>query len=201
MVLKNDQAFTNYTKPVGPFYSKKEAFTLQAERGWTMKEDAGRGYRRMVSSPVPQQIVEINQIKTLLKNNTIVIAGGGGGIPVYKNFRKGYTPTAAVIDKDLTSALIANQVNANILIISTSIKQAYINYNKPNQKPLYQITAQQALTYLKQGHFGKGSMEPKILASINFLSKKNARQAIITDPPNISRAIKNTKIGTKINAK
>ncbi|MCX8014989.1 MAG: carbamate kinase, partial [candidate division WOR-3 bacterium] len=167
IVDKNDPAFNQFTKPVGPFYSKKEAITLQQERKWIMQEDAGRGYRRMVSSPKPKSIVEINEIIYLLSNDIIVIAGGGGGIAVYEDKNKLLKPLPAVIDKDLTSALIGTLINAKTLIISTSIDRVYLNFNKPNQKPLLKVTKNQALKYLDEGHFQEGSMKPKIVAGIN----------------------------------
>ena len=198
VVDKNDPAFTDYTKPVGPFYSKKEAFALQSERSWVMKEDAGRGFRRLVSSPQPKEIVEINEIRSLLDSGAIVIAAGGGGIPVFRNDHKALVPTSAVIDKDLTSALLADLINADILLISTSIERAYINFNKPDQKPLCQITAKQAKDYYDQGHFGQGSMRPKVYAGIKFISSKNNRQVIITDPKNLNTSLSNKKMGTRI---
>jgi carbamate kinase len=197
-VDKKDPAFVNYTKPVGPFYSKKEAFALQVERKWTMKEDAGRGFRRLVSSPQPKQIIEINEIRSLVQSNVIVIAAGGGGIPVFQNTHRQLVPLSAVIDKDLTSALLADLIDADILLISTSIDRAYIDFNKPQQKPLLQITVKQAQELLNQAHFGQGSMEPKIKAGIMFLSNRKARQTIITNPTNLSKAINNKKIGTRI---
>ncbi len=198
VVDKKDHAFIHYTKPVGPFYSKKEAFALQNERKWVMREDAGRGYRRMVSSPVPIRIVEIDAIRNLLNDNTIVIAGGGGGIPVIQIKDKSYSSVAAVIDKDLTSALLADKIDAKTFLISTSIDRVYLNYNKPNQKPLAKITLTQIKEYYKQGHFESGSMGPKIIATIKFLESKTGRQVIITNPENIIRAIKDERIGTRI---
>jgi carbamate kinase len=198
VVDKKDKAFSNFTKPVGPFYSKKEAFALQSERNWVMREDSGRGFRRLVSSPVPVEIVELAVIQRLLQTDTIVIAAGGGGIPVIKK-RSRLMPVAAVIDKDLTSALLADLLDADILLISTSIERVYLNFNKPNQKPLVQITSKQAKDYYNQGHFGSGSMGPKISAGIKFLeNSKTKRQVIITNPDNISRAISDKKIGTRI---
>lgn len=198
VVDKKDPAFVNYTKPVGPFYSKKEAFILQTERKWIMKEDAGRGFRRLVSSPQPKQIVEINEIRSLVQSDVIVIAAGGGGIPVFQNTHRQFIPLSAVIDKDLTSALLADLIDADILLISTSIDRAYINFNKPQQKPLFQITVKQAQKLLNQAHFGQGSMSPKINAGIMFLSSRKTRQTIITDPKNLSKAINNKKTGTRI---
>jgi carbamate kinase len=198
VVSKKDSAFINYTKPVGPFYSKKEAYGLQNERKWVMREDAGRGYRRMVSSPTPIRIVEIDTIRTLIDNNTIVIAGGGGGIPVIQTKNNKYSSVAAVIDKDLTSALLAEEIAADVFLISTSIDCVYLNYNKPNQKALQKITLLQAEEYYKQGHFESGSMGPKIMAAIKFLVSRPKGQVIITNPINIANSIIDTKSGTRI---
>jgi carbamate kinase len=199
VVNKKDKAFSNYTKPVGPFYSKKEAFAFQNERKWVMREDAGRGFRRLVSSPEPKEIVEIDVIRELLDDNAVVIAGGGGGIPVIRNRDSSLTPVAAVIDKDLTSALLADLIDADMLLISTSIDRVYLNFNKPNQKSLHQITLDQAKQYYNQGHFESGNMGPKIAAAIKFLEVgSNNRQVIITNPPNIAKAINNQKVGTRI---
>jgi carbamate kinase len=198
IVNKDDPAFLRCTKPVGPFYSKKDAFALQAERKWNMTEDAGRGYRRLVSSPEPIEIVEIGVIRTLLEAGAVIIAAGGGGIPVFRQGKNQLVPTAAVIDKDLTSAVLANLLDADILLISTSIEQAFINFNKPNQKPLFQISSQQAKNYYNQGHFGNGSMGPKILAGLKFIDRNKKRIAIITNPENLNFSLNNAEIGTRI---
>lgn len=198
IVDKNDPAFRNYTKPVGTFYSKKEAFALQSERKWAMREDAGRGYRRLVSSPEPKAIVEIEIIRKLLDSDAIVITGGGGGIPVFQRKDGSLFPTAAVIDKDLTSSLLATLIDADVLLISTGIDRVYLNYSKPNQKPITQMTAKQAKKYYEQGHFGSGSMGPKILAGIKFIGNKKSRQVVITDPNHLTKALINKNIGTRI---
>ncbi|MCX7784659.1 MAG: carbamate kinase [candidate division WOR-3 bacterium] len=197
LVDKDDPGFSNYTKPVGPFYSQKEAFALQAERNWIMKEDAGRGFRRMVASPKPKSIVEINIIKSLIEDNHIVIAAGGGGIPVIQE-NNHLKPIPAVIDKDLTSALLADLIDANCLIISTSIDKVYLNFNTNNQIPLNTINLKQAIEYLNQGHFAEGSMKPKIQALIKFIEKDRSRFGIITNPSNIATALTNNTIGTRI---
>ncbi|MCS7257868.1 MAG: carbamate kinase [candidate division WOR-3 bacterium] len=198
VVSKNDPAFNNFTKPIGPFYSQKEARILEKEFGWIMKEDAGRGFRRLVSSPTPKEIVEINEIRTLLDNDTIVITCGGGGIPVI-NENNELKPVPAVIDKDLTSALLATLIDADLLIISTGVKNVYLNFNKPNQKPLYNLKLSQLLKYQKDNHFPEGSMGPKIQAIINFLKNNSKpKTAIITNPENILKSLKYKNIGTKV---
>jgi len=198
LVDKKDRAFTKYSKPVGPFYTKKEAFALESERKWVMREDAGRGYRRLVSSPMPKEIIEIEVIRDLIETGVIVIACGGGGIPVYFDGHHKFVPTAAVIDKDLSSSLLANLIDADILLMSTGINRVFLNFNKPNQQPLYQLTLSQAKEYTKQGHFESGSMGPKIDASIKFLESGNNRTVIITNPSNIATAINDKRIGTRI---
>jgi carbamate kinase len=199
LVSKDDPAFKRPTKPIGPFYSKKEATQLQKELDWIMKEDAGRGYRRMVSSPTPIKIIEANQIKTLLENETIVIACGGGGIPVIYNDKGKLTPVPAVIDKDLSSQLLASEIDADIFIISTSVAYVYLNYNKPNQKALTNLKLSELIRYYENNEFAEGSMKPKIKAVIKFLQENpNHRLAIITNPENIVKALKNKYIGTKI---
>lgn len=197
LVDKNDPAFINPTKPIGPFYTKREAHTLTKELGWIIKEDSGRGYRRFVPSPEPKEILEYEEILALVKNGTVVIAAGGGGIPV--NYENGdLKPVSAVIDKDLTSSLLAQKVNAELFLISTGVPQVYLNYNKPNQKPLESLTVKEANQYLKSGEFPLGSMGPKIQASIEFLEKSETkRMVIITSPENIGLALEN-KAGTRI---
>ncbi len=198
LVDKKDPAFTRYTKPVGPFYCKSEAFALERDRKWVMREDAGRGYRRFVSSPMPKEIVEIDVIRDLIKSGVIVITCGGGGIPVYYDAHHKFVPTSAVIDKDLSSSLLADLIDADILLISTSINRVFLNFNKPNQQPLNQITISQAKKYIRQGHFESGSMGPKINAAIKFLQSGNNRTVIITNPLNIAPAIFDKRIGTRI---
>jgi carbamate kinase len=198
LVDKKDRAFSKYSKPVGPFYSKKEAFALESERKWVMREDAGRGYRRLVSSPMPKEIVEIRVIRALIESGVIVIACGGGGIPVFFDSHHKFVPAAAVIDKDLSSSLLSNLIDADILLISTGINRVFLSFNKPNQQPLYQITLSQAKKYFRQGYFESGSMGPKIDAAIKFLQSGNNRTVIITNPSNIASAIFDKRIGTRI---
>lgn len=186
VVDKNDSSFKNPTKPVGPFYSKKMAEQLMAESGEKYIEDAGRGYRKVVASPKPLEIVEIETIKDLLETNHIVIAGGGGGVPIYKqNEAKGAN---AVIDKDLVSSLMAVSLNADMLVILTNIEQAYLNYNTPSATKIGSISVNDAKQYIEEGHFAKGSMLPKIRASINFV-EATGNHAVITSLTNLENAM------------
>ena len=178
LVDKNDEAFNNPTKPVGMFYSKEEADEISKKDGYILKEDSGRGYRRVVPSPKPLEIVEIDSIKTLIDNDFIVIAAGGGGIPVIKEDNT-LIGVSAVIDKDFTSSLLARYVDADILMILTSVDKVYINYNKDNQEELDVIKVDEIDNYIKNEEFGKGSMLPKIEACKEFVESSN-KQAIIT---------------------
>lgn len=191
VVDKNDPSFKNPTKPVGPFYSKRIAEKLMAESGEKYVEDAGRGWRKVVASPKPLEIVEIDTIKDLLKTGHIIIAGGGGGIPIYlQNEAKGAN---AVIDKDLVSSLMATNLNADLLIILTNIEQAELNYNTPQATKVGSITVEEAKKYIEEGHFAKGSMLPKIQAAINFVENTGNR-AMITSLTNLENAIKGVRV-------
>lgn len=195
LVDKNDQAFHNPSKPVGPFYSKSEAERLALEKGWNMIEDAGRGYRRVVPSPIPLDIIEIEAIKKLIKNETIIIAAGGGGIPVIKENSQ-IKGIEGVIDKDRASALLAIKLDADELIILTAVEKVYINYNKPNQQAISSMTVEEAKRYINEGHFSKGSMLPKIEACIEFV-EHTGRSALITDLQTLEEALEG-KTGTVI---
>jgi carbamate kinase len=195
VVDKNDPAFTSPSKPIGQFYNEKEAKIRQEQYGWIMKEDAGRGWRRVVPSPKPLKIVELEVIKKLVENDVVTIAVGGGGIPVIET-PEGLKGVEAVIDKDLASALLAKSLDAEIFLISTAVEKVYINFNTPNQKPLDKVTVEEIKKYASEGHFKPGSMLPKINAMIDFVSNtKNI--GIITNPPNILLSIKE-KAGTII---
>ncbi len=187
VVDKDDPAFKNPTKPIGSFYSAEEA-QERKKQGWNMVEDAGRGWRRVVASPMPVEIVEEDAIKTLIKNDFIVICTGGGGIPVIRNHRGLLEGTAAVIDKDYASALLAGNINANVFIISTAVEKVYLNYGTPEQKGLDNITLSELKKYAQEGHFKPGSMLPKIQAAISFL-ENGGEKALITDPANMKRAV------------
>ncbi len=195
VVDRNDPAFKKPTKPIGPFYFKEKAERYREEKKWDIIEDAGRGYRRVVPSPEPLEIVENDLIKKLVDDGVIVIGVGGGGIPVIKekNFLKG---VEAVIDKDLASSLLASHINAELLLISTNVKKVFLNYNKSNQKGIDRMTVKEAKKYLSEGHFPPGSMGPKIEAGIRFL-EKGGKKVIITSPECIGDALKN-KTGTHI---
>ncbi|MEJ5230300.1 MAG: carbamate kinase, partial [Pseudothermotoga sp.] len=195
VVDKNDKAFQNPTKPVGPFYTKQEAERLAREKGWIMKEDAGRGYRRVVPSPKPLEIVEKEVVRMLLKNDVIVIAAGGGGIPVIREdgTLKG---VEAVIDKDRASALLAIEINADLFMILTGVEKVSLNYGKPNQEDLDELSVDQAQKYLKEGQFPAGSMGPKIESAIDFV-KATGKECIITDMAKLMSAL-NGETGTRI---
>ena len=177
-VDKNDPGFNDPTKPIGVFYTEEEAKKLEKETGATFKEDAGRGWRRVIASPIPKKIVEIETIEKLIKSDTIVIACGGGGIPVIKEDNQ-YTGVAAVIDKDRTSALLALNTGADLLVILTAVPQVAINFNKPDQINLSKLTLEEANTFIEKGEFAKGSMLPKVEACMYFV-KGSGNKAIIT---------------------
>ena len=179
IVDPNDIAFKKPSKPIGRFMSEEEAKKLADEKGYQMMEDAGRGWRRVVASPKPKAIVEIETVRSLLQAGQVVIAGGGGGIPVIAegNHLKG---TSAVIDKDFCSCLMAELVDADLLIILTAVEKCAINFGKPNQEWLDNITVSQAKEYCEQGHFATGSMLPKVEAAIKFAESAKGRKSLIT---------------------
>ena len=179
VVEKADPAFQNPTKPIGPFYSEEEAKELESTKGYTMKEDAGRGWRRVVASPLPRKIVEIDAIKQLW-DSTIVIACGGGGIPVVENADGTLEGVAAVIDKDFAAELLAEQVDADALMILTEVEKVAINFNKPNQENLSSMSLADAAKYCEEGQFAPGSMLPKVQAAMKFVRANPDKKAIIT---------------------
>ncbi len=184
-----DPAFQSPDKPIGSFMDEAEAMQRQSRDGWDVVEDAGRGWRRVVASPQPKRIVELGAIETLLNAGIIVIAVGGGGIPVVADEAGSLRGVAAVIDKDRASALLANDIGADLFLISTSVEKVALNFGKPDQRWLHQITLAEAKQYLAEGtHFAKGSMAPKIQSVIQFLENGGER-AIITNPENINRAL------------
>lgn len=191
-----DPGFENPSKPVGPFYDEKTARELENSKGWTVREDAGRGFRRVVPSPVPLDIIEIDSIRALLAKNTVVIAGGGGGIPVLRE-ESGYLEgVEAVIDKDRASALLAKLVDADSLVILTGVDFAYTDFGKANQKALKELKVSEGRELMDAGHFAKGSMFPKIESAIDFVSN-TGKEAIITSLEKVDLALKN-KSGTRI---
>jgi len=179
VVDENDPAFQNPSKPIGPFYSEEEALEINREKGYAVKEDAGRGWRRVVASPMPKKIVEFSCLKELW-DTTIVITAGGGGIPVIENEDGSLEGIAAVIDKDLAAARLADDIEADILMILTEVEKVALNFNKPDQKDLDRVTVEEAEKYIAEGHFAPGSMLPKIQAAVMFVRENPGKKAIIT---------------------
>lgn len=188
LVDDKDEAFKNLTKPIGSFYTKEEANKIAKEKGYVFKEDAGRGYRRVVASPNPVKIIENKVIRDLVNKRNIVIAAGGGGIPIIKK-RNGYQGVDAVIDKDKTSAKLAIDLNADIFLILTAVEKVCINYGKENEQKLDFLTVKQAKEYMKNDEFKKGSMLPKIEACIDYVTHKKDGQAIITSLSKLKDAL------------
>ncbi len=187
-VDKDDPAFNNPSKPIGTFYTEKEmSDILRKHPDWNMVNDAGRGYRRVVASPQPIMILELEAAEVLLDAGFCVIAAGGGGIPVIKTDDNQWVGIDAVIDKDFATSLLANQLDADLLVISTGIEKVYINFGKPDQKGLDTITVKEAKKYIEEGHFAPGSMLPKIEAAILFL-EYGGKEAVITDPKHLREA-------------
>jgi carbamate kinase len=190
LVNKDDPAFQHPTKPIGGFMDADEAKRRKEEQGWSVVEDAGRGWRRVVASPLPAEIVELETVETLLERGIITITVGGGGIPVVDPGDGNYRGVAAVIDKDYASSLLAQKIKADLFVISTAVEKVALNFGKPDQKWLDKITLAEAKAYLAEGtHFAKGSMAPKIQA-INWFLENGGTQALITNPENIGRALK-----------
>lgn len=196
LVDKNDPAFQNPSKPIGSFMNAETAARKRAEENWQMVEDAGRGWRRVVASPLPKAIVERDAIVSLIQTGFVVICAGGGGIPVYEDENGTLVGLEAVIDKDFAGSLLARTLGADLFLISTAVEKVALNYNQPDQKWLDHLTVAQAQEYLAQGHFHKGSMGPKIQAAIWFL-EGGGKQALITNPENLERALQG-ETGTKI---
>ncbi len=195
VVDKDDPAFASPSKPVGPFYTREEAVRLKRELNWCVREDAGRGFRRLVPSPFPKAVVELNEIRQMVDSGAIVVACGGGGIPVVEEngMLRG---VAAVIDKDLASALLANLIGAERLVISTAVDRVYLNYGQPDAMPLSVVEVREMARYLEEGHFPSGSMGPKIEAALSFLGN-GGKEVVITDPQHLLSAIDGSA-GTRI---
>ena len=196
IVDRNDPAFQNPTKPIGSFMDEATAREKMAKEGWTIVEDAGRGWRRVVPSPIPQTIVEADAIRSLIDQGFVVIAVGGGGIPVIQKENGDLVGVEAVIDKDFGSAILASMIKADLFLISTAVEKVAINFNKPDQKWLDQLTVAEARKYLAEGQFAKGSMMPKIEAILKYMDQ-GGKKALITDPEHIKDALEG-KTGTWI---
>ena len=190
LVDKDDKAFKNPTKPIGGFMDEAEAKQREKDMGWNVVEDSGRGWRRVVASPIPVEVVELDAVNHLIEAGVCVITVGGGGIPVIRDDEGKLVGTAAVIDKDFASSLLAREINADLMIISTAVEKVALNFGKPDEKWLDKMTLTEAKQYLADGtHFAKGSMAPKIQAIIWFL-EAGGKQALVTNPENIGRALK-----------
>ena len=196
LVDRNDPAFQNPTKPIGGFMNEDVARECTAKEGWAVVEDAGRGWRRVVASPLPQKIVELDAVRQLLNAGIVTVTVGGGGIPVIQNEEGNLEGVAAVIDKDYASSLLARVIGADLLLISTSVEKVYRNYRRPNQEAIDLMTVAQAKQYIEEGHFARGSMLPKIQATIWFL-EDGGGEVIITSPENIAQALQGVT-GTRV---
>jgi carbamate kinase len=189
-VGRGDPAFTDPTKPIGSFFTEEQIESIKkVHPTWHIVHDAGRGYRRVVPSPIPRKILESSAIELLLKQGFCVIGAGGGGIPVYRNEKGELEGIDAVIDKDMASSLLASQLNAGLFVISTAVEKVYLNYGKPDAVPLDSITVEQAVKYTEEGHFAPGSMLPKIKAAVEFLVQ-GGKEAIITTPQSLTKAVR-----------
>lgn len=197
VVDQNDSAFQHPTKPVGMFYSKEDAERIAAETGYTFVEDAGRGYRRVVPSPIPAKIVELPVVEQLVDMHSVIITVGGGGIPVIEKGMGDYEGVAAVIDKDRASAKLALDLKADMLVILTAVEKVAINFNKPDQKNLDQMTVAEARQYIAEGHFAPGSMLPKVESCISFVENTTGGRALITSLEKAKEALQG-KTGTML---
>jgi carbamate kinase len=196
VVDRDDPSFAKPSKPIGSFMSREEALEKQKEKGWNVLEDAGRGFRRVVPSPLPRQILEEEGIRDLLAQGYVVIAAGGGGIPVVRNEEGDLEGVEAVIDKDLASSLLANNLGADTFILTTAVDAVYLNFGEANQRPLGRVTAAEIRQYLGEGHFKPGSMKPKMEAVLQFLDG-GGEKAIISSPETLFKAVRG-EAGTTI---
>lgn len=197
VVDAHDPKFQTPSKPIGPFYTEEEAAAIAAQKGYVMKEDAGRGWRRVVASPMPVEIVELDAVRCLVDNGFIVVTVGGGGIPVVRNAQGNLKGVAAVIDKDLASERLAEDLDVDALVILTAVEKVSINFKKPDQKDLDTLSVAEAKRYIAEGHFAPGSMLPKIEATVKFVESKPGRRAIITSLDKAALALEG-KAGTTI---
>ena len=197
VVDSHDPKFQNPSKPIGPFYTEEEAAAIAAQKGYVMKEDAGRGWRRVVASPMPVEIVELDAVRCLVDNGFIVVTVGGGGIPVVRNAQGNLKGVAAVIDKDLASERLAEDLDVDALVILTAVEKVSINFKKPDQKDLDTLSVAEAKRYIAEGHFAPGYMLPKIEAAVKFVESKPGRRAIITSLDQAALALEG-KAGTTI---
>lgn len=193
-----DPAFNKPSKPIGPFLDEQEARRREAEEGWEVVEDSGRGWRRVVASPRPQEIVELSAIQAMLSAGYVVVAAGGGGIPVVSDGSGIFEGVAAVVDKDLASSLLARQLRADLFVISTGVEKVCLNFGKPDQRELDRVTLAEARQYLDEGHFKAGSMRPKVEAVLSYL-ENGGKRVLITNPENLKLALQG-KTGTHIAA-
>jgi len=196
LVDRNDPAFQNPSKPIGSFMQQADALKHQREDRWAVVEDAGRGWRRVVPSPIPVRVIERDAIETLIRAGFVVICVGGGGIPVIENEKGDLVGVEAVIDKDFGAAILASSIQADLYLITTAVEKVALNYSRPDQQWLDRMTLAEAKQYLGEGHFLKGSMGPKIEAVISYL-EQGGKEAVITNPENIERALRN-ETGTHV---
>lgn len=196
-VQRDDPAFQKPSKPIGSYMEEAEAIRRRDQEGWDVMEDAGRGWRRVVASPIPERIVEEQAVRELIDGGFVVITVGGGGIPVVADEAGNLSGVAAVIDKDYASSLLASTIGAELFIISTAVEKVALNFGQPNQEPIDRMTVSEAKRYLEEGtHFAKGSMAPKIQACVLYIERVGG-QALITDPENVERALAG-ETGTRI---
>ena len=195
-VDRDDPAFASPTKPIGPFYDQETAHRMETEQGWVVREDAGRGWRRVVPSPVPREILELEGIRNLVEDGHIVIAAGGGGVPVVRGEDGIEEGIEAVVDKDRVSVVLARRLDMDLVVNVTGVSHVALDYGKPGQKDLDRMTVSEARKYLEAGEFGEGSMRPKILSSIEFL-ENGGREVLITSPDDLAQALAGTS-GTRI---
>lgn len=196
VVDRDDPAFRNPSKPIGPFYGKEEASAIAQERGWAMKEDSSRGFRRVVPSPRPKRMVEADTVRRLAEQGVIVIACGGGGVPVVEDTEGNLTGVDAVVDKDLSTALLGVEAGAGLFVDLTSVDAVFLDYGRQGERPIREMSVLEAKRYLSEGHFAEGSMRPKIEAAIEFL-EGGGKEVVITSPPLAMEALSH-RAGTRI---